>query len=83
MEIMSRVFRFKNMFMVGINVLIFPWIILSLHNIKHGWRRWYRFWRQSIVRFGGWILMKKWTKAFRKGDFLAKIELAEKHLEEH
>jgi radical SAM superfamily enzyme YgiQ (UPF0313 family) len=83
MEIMSRVFRFKNMFMVGINVLIFPWIILSLHNIKHGWRIWYRFWRQSIVRFGGWILMKKWTKAFRKGDFLAKIELAEKHLEEH
>jgi len=83
MEIMSRVFRFKNMFMVGINVLIFPWIIISPHNIKHGWRRWYRFWRQSIVRFGGWILMKKWTKAFRKGKFLDKIELAEKHLEKH
>ncbi|MBD3427182.1 MAG: radical SAM protein [Candidatus Omnitrophica bacterium] len=83
MEIMRGIFRFKNMFMVGINVLLTPGIILSPHNIKHGWRRWYRFWRQSLVRFGGWILMKKWSKAFYKGDFLDKLISAEKRLVKH
>jgi hypothetical protein len=68
------------MFIVGVNVLVFPWIIFSLHNIRRGWRRWYRVWRQSIVRFGGWILMKKWNTAFKKGNFLDRLEKAEKHL---
>ena len=80
MEIISGVFRLKNMFMVGVNILVLPWIILSPHNIKHGWRRWYRFWRQSLVRFGGWMLIEKWTTAFQKDDFSDRLEIAEKHL---
>jgi radical SAM superfamily enzyme YgiQ (UPF0313 family) len=80
MEIMGRIFRFKNMVMVGINVLLFPAMILFSHNIRHGWRRWYRFWRQSIVRFGGWILMKKWSLAFKKDVFSDRLKAAEEHL---
>lgn len=80
MEIMGRMFRFKNMFMVGVNVLLFPWIVFTPHNFKHGWRRWYRFWRQSIVRFGGWILLKKWFATYKKDNFSEKMKKAEKCL---
>ena len=82
MEIMGGIFRFKNMVMVGINILWFPVIILFLHNIRHGWRSWYRFWRQSIVRFGGWMLMKKWSLAFKKDDFVDRLKRAEEHVRE-
>lgn len=82
MEIMGGIFRFKNMFMVGINILLFPLVVLFLHNIKHGWRSWYRFWRQSLVRFGGWMLMKKWSAAFKKDDFLYRLKKAEDRLRE-
>lgn len=83
MHIMGGIYRFKNMFMVGVNVMIFPRIIFALHNIRDGWRQWYRFWRQSIVRFGGWMLMNKWHAAFKKDNFLDKLERAEEHLKKH
>lgn len=83
MGIMSGIFRFKNMFMIGVNILIFPWIVFSLHNIGQGWRRWYRLWRQSMVRFGGWVLMKKWCAAFKEDDFSDRLKTAEKHLRKH
>lgn len=82
MEIMGGVFRLKNMFMIGTHILWFPVVILFLHNIRHGWRRWYRFWRQSLVRFGGWMLMKKWSFAFKKDDFLDRLKRAEQHVRE-
>ncbi|MBF0252808.1 MAG: B12-binding domain-containing radical SAM protein [Candidatus Omnitrophica bacterium] len=80
MEIMGGMFRIKSLFMVGVNVLIFPRIILSSRNIKNGWRRWYRSWRQSLIRFGGWILLKKWHTAFKNDNFLDRLKTAEAHL---
>ena len=80
MRIMGRMFRLKNMFLVGINILLFPRIIFHPFRIKHGWRNWYRYWRQSIVRFGGWILLKKWRWEFEQSDFSVRLKAAEEHL---
>ena len=80
MRIMGGMFRFKNMFMVGMNILLFPYILFYPTRIKAGWRKWYRSWRQSIVRFGGWILLKKWRSEFKKSDFAAKLKAAEEQL---
>ena len=51
-----------------------------LHNIKAGWRRWYRNWRNHLVRFIGWLTIQKWTKAFKKDNFIQKLEQAKQHL---
>jgi radical SAM superfamily enzyme YgiQ (UPF0313 family) len=79
-KIMGRFYRFRSMFAIGLNVLAFPAIVLSLFNIKIGWRRWYRPWRNNILRFGGWILMKRWALDFKRGRFMDKLTRAEQQL---
>ena len=79
-KIMGKFYQFKYMFMIGLNVFSFPALIFFLHNIKSGWRRWYRPWRNSLVRFGGWIIMRGWTSEFKKGKFSQKLQKAKEHL---
>jgi radical SAM superfamily enzyme YgiQ (UPF0313 family) len=79
-KIMGRFYRFRSMFAVGLNVLAFPAIIFSLSNIRIGWRKWYRPWRNNILRFGGWIIIKRWTSDFKRGTFKGKLTRAEQRL---
>lgn len=79
-KIMSHLYKFKNLFMVGLNVATFPYLIFFLHDIRAGWRRWFRSWRNYIVRFGGWIIMRKWTAAFKGDNFPQKLQIAKEHL---
>ena len=79
-KIMGRFYRFRSMFAIGLNVLTFPAIIFSLFNIKIGWRRWYRPWRNNLLRFGGWIITKRWTYDFKRGTFMGKLKRAEQRL---
>jgi radical SAM superfamily enzyme YgiQ (UPF0313 family) len=81
MKIMEVIYKFKYMFMVALNVFSFPYMIFFLHNIKYGWKKWYRMWRQSLIRFGAWITMKKWKSAFTKDDFSEKLQKARERLE--
>ena len=77
-KIMGRFYRFRSMFAIGLNVLTFPAIIFSLFNIRIGWRKWYRPWRNNLLRFGGWIIIKRWTSDFKRGTFLGKLTRAER-----
>jgi len=79
-KIMGRFYRFRHMFAVGVNVLVFPAIVFSLHNLRPGWRKWYRSWRNDLLRFAGWIILRKWTSEFKKGAFSAKLNRAKKLL---
>ncbi|MFH1753233.1 MAG: radical SAM protein [Candidatus Omnitrophota bacterium] len=79
-KIMSKVYQFRYMFLVGLNIFSFPSMVFFLHNIKAGWRIWYRRWRNYIIRFGGWMTFKKWMSAFKKDDFLQKLRKAQTHL---
>jgi len=79
MKIMNKMYQFRCMFMISFNIFSFPYLSLFLYNIKSGWKRWYRSWRQSLIRFGGWITISKWKTAFKKDDFLQKLQIAEKH----
>ena len=75
-KIMGRFYRFRSMFAVGLNILIFPSMIFSVFRLRVGWRRWHRSWRNALKRFGGWIILKHWTAALKRGTFRDKLARA-------
>jgi len=80
-RIMGRVYRFRYMFLVAASILSFPTLLFSLHNLRSGWSKWYRRWESRLIRFGGWITIRKWTSDFRKSDFLQRLRTARGRLE--
>lgn len=79
-KIMSRVYHFRYMFLVVASILSFPALAFSLHRLNLAWRQWNRRWRSRIIRFGGWITIRKWTSNFQRGDFLQRLQAARKRL---
>ena len=79
-KIMGRFYQFKYMFFVALNIFSFPTLIFFFHNIRLGWRKWYRNWRNHLIRFAGWITFRKWTLEFKKNNFMQKLENAQHHL---
>ncbi len=79
-RIMGRFYRFRYMFVVALNILIFPAMVVPVFNLGGGWHRWYRSWRNSLKRFGGWIIIKRWDAAFKRGTFTQKLAEAGERL---
>ncbi|MCU0916197.1 MAG: B12-binding domain-containing radical SAM protein [Planctomycetes bacterium] len=79
-QIMSRVYRFRYVLLVVANILSFPALALHLHHLRAAWGKWYRSWRTSLIRFGGWLTMRKWSNAVGRGDFLQRVETARRRL---
>ena len=79
-KIMGRFYQFKYIFMLGLHVFSFPAMVFFLLNIRSGWRKWYRPWRNNLARFGGWIIMKRWASKFKKDAFPEKLQKAKDHL---
>jgi radical SAM superfamily enzyme YgiQ (UPF0313 family) len=79
-KLMGRFYQFKHFFMIGLNIFSFPALIFFVHNIKLGWRKWYRSWRNDLVRFGGWMIIKGWATQFKKDKFPQKLQKAKEHL---
>lgn len=79
-KIMGRFYRFRHMFSVGLNVLIFPAMMLPLWNIHFSWRKWYRLWRNDLIRFGGWLILKRWASLVRRSRFAEKLAQAKERL---
>ena len=79
-KIMGKFYQFKYVFMIALNIFSFPALIFFLHNIRSGWRKWYRPWRNGLIRFGGWIIMKRWVSQFKKDTFLERLRKAKERL---
>ena len=75
-KIMGRFYQFKYIFLVALNILSFPALVFFLHNIRSGWHRWHRPWRNYLVRVGGWLTVRRWTLAFGRDKFLEKQQKA-------
>lgn len=75
-KIMGRFYQFRYCFLIALNIIVFPALVFSLHNIRRGWRRWYRSWRNNLIRFGGWVILRRWTARFRKSEFTARLRQA-------
>lgn len=79
-KIMGRFYQFRYMFMIGLHIFSFPALVFFLHNLRSGWLKWYRPWRNNLMRFGGWIVMKKWAIQFKKDKFGGRLQKAKEHL---
>ena len=79
-KISGRFYRFRHVFLIVANILIFPAMVFSLFNIKWGWRKWYRSWRNELLRVAGWVILRKWTSELGKGGFAKKLTRARKQL---
>ncbi|MHC4644888.1 MAG: B12-binding domain-containing radical SAM protein [Planctomycetota bacterium] len=75
-KIMGRFYQFRSMFLVAAHIFSFPALIFFFHNIRLGWSRWYRYWRNHLIRFGGWITMRKWASEFKRDTFMDKLRKA-------
>jgi radical SAM superfamily enzyme YgiQ (UPF0313 family) len=78
--IMRWFYRFQYMFLVAASILTFPALAFSLHRLSLGWRKWYRRWQSRLIRFGGWITIRKWTSDFQRSGFLQKLQMARRRL---
>jgi len=81
-KIMGKFYQFKYLFILGLNIFSFPALIFFLYNIKKGWRRWYRTWRNNLLRYGGWVVTRGWTAEFKKGTFTRRLQTARSYLKE-
>ena len=73
-KLMGRFYRFHYLFLVGVNVLSFPLLVFFLRNLKLGWGWWSRDWRNYLTRFGGWMLLRRWSAAFKNSPFPEKLK---------
>ncbi len=78
--IMGKFYRFRHLFHIGLNILSFPILFFYLYNLRAGWGKWYRTWRNSVMKFGGWLIMRRWFARFRKDRFSLKLAEAERLL---
>jgi radical SAM superfamily enzyme YgiQ (UPF0313 family) len=79
-KIMGRFYRFGYMFLVPFHIISFTGLVFFFHNLRSGFSRWYRPWRNHLIRFGGWTILRKWTTAFRNDNFSQKLQKARQHV---
>jgi radical SAM superfamily enzyme YgiQ (UPF0313 family) len=79
-SIMGRFYRFRHMFHIGLNILSFPVVLLYLHDIRRGWWKWYRGWRNNLRKFGGWMIFRSFLGELRRDNFYDKLGEAKKQL---
>ena len=75
-KLMGRFYSTRYLFMFLLHLISFPRLIFHLANIKSGWRRWYRKWRNYLLRMTGSKIIKNWTRQLQRGIFSEKLKKA-------
>lgn len=69
MHIMGRFYRFRSCFAFLINLLLFPAMLTIFWDFASAWGRWQRRWRNTRIRFGGWLTIQRWRAQVRRARF--------------
>ncbi len=67
-KIMRRFYDPISFVRIPLKTVFFPFDYLI-----RGWRRWYRGWRNDILKFGGYLLIKRWLRHYGRQSFLKKL----------
>ena len=79
-RIMGRFYRLSHMFSIGLHTVAFPTFLFYSYRFKTGWHLWRRRWWNNVLRFGGWLTLRRWRARFRKGDFARRLAEAKNSL---
>jgi len=88
---MNRFYHFRNFWKIITNIIFhFPAIVFTsstaivfgkVRLISKSFNIWYRkYYRNYLLRFGGYFVVKNWLKNFNKGVFTKKLKQAKKEL---
>jgi radical SAM superfamily enzyme YgiQ (UPF0313 family) len=89
--IMKTFYNFRNFWKIVKNILVhFPRIVFTstvtlligrVRYVVKAFIFWYKgYYRNQMLRFGGFILLTQWIKKFRKDPFLEKLDKAKKDI---
>lgn len=92
-KIMTKFYHFRNFLNLSKNIVLnfpgimfFPVFTLVTGKVKYiraAFRMWNKkYYRNYLLRFGGYLVVKNWLKQFNKSDFLIRLEKARKQLKE-
>ena len=79
-KLMGRFYGTRYKFMLLLHLISFPRLIFHLANLKSGWSRWKRNWRNYLLRITGSKIIKKWTRQLQRGIFSEKLKKAKLNL---
>ena len=90
-EIMGEFYSFSHFwkiwkaYLINFPLTVFPRAItlatLRVRYLTAGYRKWHRlYFRNSVLRFGGNIIVRKWKKYFRQSNFLGQLKRAREKL---
>lgn len=80
-RLMKHFYRSGSMFSIMLSICTFPTLIFFLPNLKKGWRMWFRNWRNSIWRFVGWRIIRRWQTNRNLDAFAQKLVSAQNKLQ--
>ncbi len=80
-SLMGGFYRLRRMYGVVLQTLRFPQAMLPLDNLRVRWHNWYRHWHNEVVGSIGYLIVRKWQRAFRKGLFNEKLKKSMAKLE--
>jgi len=79
-RIMGKFYGVRHIFVLVRHAITLPFLVFAFPNLRGVWHRWYRLWRNTLIRLGGWTIVRNWTRAFHKGDFPERLEKAKELL---
>jgi radical SAM superfamily enzyme YgiQ (UPF0313 family) len=91
-QIMGRIYRFRNLFNIIVGTLVhFPRMVIlaslsivtfRVKYIIQAFLKWRsRYFRNNLIRFGGYLVLKSWLKKFKEDNFLQYLKRARQQLE--
>jgi len=81
LSLMGGFYHFRRILGVILHILRFPLAMFPLGNLRARWRKWYRHWRNDVLGSVGYFIVRKWHKAFKKGQFNEKLKRGRAKLE--
>ena len=76
----GKFYRFRYLFHIGLHVFTFSSLMFYLHDLKKGWEKWHRHWRNAVRKFGGWMILRKWIYNLTRDKFSIRLAEAKRAL---